>query len=142
MFAVMILALSIGTAANAESGDSPSFAYLLHCAGCHLENGAGDPPDIPDLREELGLLLTVPEGRHYALRVPGVTDAQVSDEQMAALMTWLVNRLYPEKEGFEPFTAAEVIAGRENRLSDPVRYRNELLIELTGTAEQPKGAVD
>ena len=54
MLTVMILVFSSGLTANAESGDSPSFAYLLHCAGCHLENGAGDPPDIPDLRDELG----------------------------------------------------------------------------------------
>lgn len=138
---LLALALSLCASARADEGDSPSFAYLLHCAGCHLEDGSGDPPEIPDLRQEFGLLLTSQRGRDYSLRVPGVTDTPVAAEEMAALMTWMVARLFPDRAEFEPFTAAEVIAGRNNRLQDPARYRKELLLELdnasTGGSKKP-----
>lgn len=131
-------AVFLGTNGYADEGDSPSFAYLLHCAGCHLEDGSGDPPEIPDLRQELGLLLAVPEGRKYALSVPGVADTPVSADQMAALMTWMVSMLYPDHEGFEPFTAAEVASGRVNRLQDPAQIRKQLLLELGSETPEHK----
>jgi hypothetical protein len=117
----------------AEPGDAPSFAYLLHCAGCHLENGAGDPPDIPDLRVEFGQLLDNAKGRDYVVRVPGIADAPIEASEMAAMLNWMTRQFYPTLE-FEPFTEDEVLAGRAKPLFDPISLRRRLLLEL-GIAE-------
>ncbi|MBT8146116.1 MAG: hypothetical protein KJN90_04640, partial [Gammaproteobacteria bacterium] len=82
----------------------------------------------PDLRYDLGKLLDSPEGRSYTIRVPGVTDALVPAEEMAALMNWMVGFLYPERTEFQPFTTEEIVAGRENPLYDPLRFRQQLIV--------------
>jgi len=129
-FVALAMAFAISSAARADQADSPSFAYLLHCAGCHLEDGSGDPPAIPDLRTDLGLLLDSPEGRSYVVRVPGITDATLTPEKMAELLTWMVRQFYPDRTDLTPFSAEEVLAGRENPLYDPVSHRNRLLVQL------------
>ena len=126
---LLFLSLTVSSASGQEK-DPPAFAYLLHCSGCHLETGAGDPPTIPDLRYDLGTLLDSPEGRSYVLRVPGVTDAPISAEEMTELMNWMVGFLYPDRTDFEPFTVEEIVAGREDPLYDPLRYRQQLMAEL------------
>ena len=126
----LLSSTALSTAVNADEGDTPSFSYLLHCSGCHLEDGAGDPPEIPDLRTDLGRLLDTEEGRAYMMRVPGVTDTPIPADEMAALLNWMVGNLYPERKGRSPVTAEEVLAGRANRLSDPIRYRKELLARI------------
>ena len=51
--ALAVLLLSCGLAGGIDaSAASPRTDYLLYCGGCHLENGSGDPPEIPDLRAE------------------------------------------------------------------------------------------
>jgi len=127
--------LLAATPAAADQVDSPSFAYLLHCAGCHLEHGRGDPPEIPDLHVELGELLKSPQGRDYVLRVPGITDATVTPDQMADLLNWMIAEFYPDRSDFEPFTAEEVLAGRQNPLYDPITHRRRLLVELNIVTE-------
>ncbi|MCB1670403.1 MAG: hypothetical protein R3F41_17860 [Gammaproteobacteria bacterium] len=126
-----LIALSLGSAVKADDTDPPSFAYLLHCSGCHLENGAGDPPVIPDLRYDLVGLLESPAGRDYMVRVPGVTDAPIPAWQMADLMNWMVRYLYPDYDTFKPFTEQEIITGRNTKLYDPIKYRNDLVVEST-----------
>ena len=128
---LMLFFLILAPLAGAQQADPPAFAYLLHCSGCHLEDGSGDPPIIPDLRYDLGKLLDSSEGRSYTIRVPGVTDAPIPAEEMAALMNWLVGYLYPERTDFEPFTAEEIVEGRENPLYDPLKFRIELMAEIS-----------
>jgi hypothetical protein len=131
-FVLLLFLALLSSAVSAAEDDPPAFAYLLHCAGCHLEDGSGDPPIVPDLRNDLGLLLGNAKGRSYMLRVPGVADSPVAESQMAALMNWLIARLYPERTDFKPFTVEEVAAARADRLADPLRHRRELFAELTG----------
>ncbi|MEE4381143.1 MAG: hypothetical protein V2J02_04030, partial [Pseudomonadales bacterium] len=57
----------------APAAANPRYDYLLHCGGCHLENGAGAPPDVPDLRSDLSTIIAVPEGRAYLAQVPGAS---------------------------------------------------------------------
>jgi len=121
------LTLVLSTGISAQNSNPPAFAYLLHCSGCHIEDGSGDPPEVPDLRTDLDVLLQSSKGRDYMLQVPGITDSPLSAQEMADLMNWMIEFLYPDLNDFEPFTANEVIAGRENRLSNPLSYRSELL---------------
>jgi len=118
-----------------EETDPPAFAYLLHCSGCHLEDGSSAPPLVPDLRSDLGLLIASPEGRSYILGVPGVTDTPIPASEMAGLMNWLIGTLYPGRTDFEPFTIEEVNNGRLNRLDDPLKARGELFLKLLGSTD-------
>jgi hypothetical protein len=48
------------------------------CGGCHPENGAGDPPEVPSLREDPSTIISVPEGRANLAQVPGAGPVRVS----------------------------------------------------------------
>ena len=50
----------------------PRVDYMLHCMGCHLTTGEGDPPTVPSAAK-MALFLQVEGGRQYLVRVPGVT---------------------------------------------------------------------
>ena len=125
-----LLAAMLYSPANAQQKNPPAFSYLLHCSGCHIEDGSGDPPDVPDLRQDLDLLLTSAEGRSYMLQVPGVTDTPITTQEMADLMNWMIARFYPEMKGFKQFSAEEVQAGRDNRLANPLESRQQIISRL------------
>jgi mono/diheme cytochrome c family protein len=114
-------------AAEQERVNPPAFSYLLHCSGCHIEDGSGDPPEVPDLRKNLDKLLKSATGRGYMLRVPGVTDTPITPQEMADLMNWLITEFYPELEDFRLISAAEVTRGRATRLANPLEVRQTLL---------------
>ena len=114
-------------AAEQKWTNPPAFSYLLHCSGCHIEDGSGDPPEVPDLRKNLDKLLRSETGRRYMLQVPGVTDTPVTAREMAELMNWLIAEFYPELQDFRPFSAEEVVSGRATRLANPLEIRQSLL---------------
>ena len=114
-------------AAEQERVNPPAFSYLLHCSGCHIEDGSGDPPEVPDLRKNLDELLRSETGRAYMLRVPGVTDTPITPQEMANLMNWLITEFHPELEDFRRVSAEEVIRGRATRLANPLKVRQTLL---------------
>ena len=114
-------------AAEQKRLNPPAFSYLLHCSGCHIEDGSGDPPEVPDLRKNLDKLLRSETGRGYMLRVPGITDTPIAPQEMANLMNWLITEFYPELEDFRLISAEEVIRGRATRLADPLKVRQTLL---------------
>ena len=126
-----LMVLSAGwtspVAAEQERVNPPAFSYLLHCSGCHIEDGSGDPPEVPDLRKNLDKLLKSATGRGYMLRVPGVTDTPITPQEMADLMNWLITEFYPELEDFRLISAEEVIRGRATRLANPLEVRQTLL---------------
>jgi len=130
-FFILLSVGLVSAGSNAQSQNPPAFSYLLHCSGCHIEDGSGDPPEVPDLRQNLDKLLGSDEGRGYMLRVPGVTDSPITTQEMADLMNWVISKFYPELEGFEPYSAAEVQAGRDNRLANPVKFRTEHFPQLS-----------
>ena len=130
-FFILLSVGLVSAGSNAQSQNPPAFSYLLHCSGCHIEDGSGDPPEVPDLRQNLDKLLGSDKGRGYMLRVPGVTDSPITTQEMADLMNWVISKFYPELEGFEPYSAAEVQAGRDNRLANPVKFRTEHFPQLS-----------
>lgn len=135
--AALLLALGlVASAPAARAGEpkamtdyGPAADYMLHCRGCHLSSGRGMPGKVPALRDRVGLFLTVPGGREYLLRVPGVSQSPLSDAALAALLNWVVRRFGPAQAvaGFRPFTPAEVTAGRRPPLSDVADRRAALL---------------
>ena len=106
----------------------PRADYLMHCAGCHLADGRGSPPEVPSLAGPLGYIAASPAGRDYLARVPGAAQAPISDDALAAVLNWVLlefNRatLPP---GFRPLRGAEVARSRAQVLADPLKRRREL----------------
>ena len=123
------LLLMLSLAACATSAADPQTDYLLYCRGCHLANGESVPPDVPTLVDEIGRIVSVPGGREYVIRVPGVSQTAMNDEQLAAVLNWVLAEFnadtMPDK--FLPYTAEEVGAQHIRVLIYPLKYRASLL---------------
>lgn len=111
-----------------ESGDVAQ-NYVLFCAGCHGFDGAGAAGHVPPLRESLAGLLSVPGGREFLLRVPGVSNSALSDAALAAVMNWCVRQFAGEQAAARQpaYTTAELAAARREPLLAMRRTRRELL---------------
>ena len=109
--------------------------YLLHCSGCHLPDGSGAPDDVPTLRDGLGWLVSVAEGRGYLVRVPGSSQAILNDAELAAVINWLLTEFNSATlaDDFQPLTAAEVGRARSDVLMDPLKFRARLWRHYEGT---------
>ncbi|MEM1436059.1 MAG: hypothetical protein AAGG11_18535 [Pseudomonadota bacterium] len=103
--------------------------YLLYCGGCHLEDGTGDPPEVPNLRIDVDRFAASDAGRAYLTQVPGAAQVPISDARLAAVLNWMLANYYPERT-FASFNAAEVATHRGQRLMDPLKKRQELLEAL------------
>lgn len=122
--ALLLLCLSF---ASAQAGAAtPQFNYLLHCGGCHIEDGSGMGDVVPDLNEDLGYFASFPEGRSYLMRVPGAAHSPLSDADLAEVLNWML-RTFAAADAPEPFTEAEVSEHRRNRLDDVHKARKQLL---------------
>ena len=106
---------------------SPRINYLLYCTGCHAANGAGKPPNVPSLRDELGRMISVPDVRSYLVRIPGASQAPISDADLTDVINWLLREFNSNTlpANFEEYTVGEVSDARRNILADPLRYRAE-----------------
>lgn len=123
-----MLLIALVAAPPARAGD-PAMDYLLNCQGCHRADGAGTPGSVPALKDSVARFVTLPEGRRYLARVPGVSQAALDDDATAALLTWLVRHFDPAHvpADFQPYTAAEIGPLRRAPLVDVDRVRAELL---------------
>lgn len=109
--------------------------YMIHCQGCHVQDGSGFPGKVPDLRETLPMLLSVEGGRAFLVRVPGSSQSALSDARLAGVLNWMVTTfggegLAPE---FTPYQPDEVTQYRATRLHDVFATRNALIGHLEGT---------
>lgn len=109
--------------------------YTLNCAGCHRADGSGTPgyaSQVPDLRNSLGSFTHTRTGRDYLIRVPGSTDALLSNGELANVLNYMVARFDPELAGpdFKPFTANEVGAMRRKAYDDVRPARKAVAKEL------------
>ncbi|HXC50793.1 MAG TPA: hypothetical protein VN634_07920 [Candidatus Limnocylindrales bacterium] len=99
------------------TGD-PSLDYTLHCQGCHQAGGVGLEGSVPELKGSVARLVSLPGGREYIARVPGVAQSQLDDAALAALLNWLMAYFDAAHlpADFRPFTAEEVGPLRKNPL--------------------------
>ena len=106
----------------------PRISYLLYCSGCHLPDGTGTPPEVPSLHEDLGRIVQLKGGREYVVRVPGASQAPVSNRELTEILNWILHNFNATTlaAGFIPLTESEVAAARDNVLADPLKYRAEL----------------
>jgi len=122
--------LLVGHDAHAD----PRSDYLLHCAGCHQPNGEGLPPEVPSLVGPLGAIAASTEGRDYLARVPGASQAPLTDDELAAVLNWILVEFNGNTlpSDFRPLKGKEVSKSRPNVLADPLKLRKELWPEIDG----------
>ena len=125
----MMLSIVAGLMTSRVASADAAFDYTLHCQGCHLEDGRGTAPDVPALRDTLGKLVAQPGGREYITRVPGASQAPISDARLAAVLNWVLQAFNAKTlpSGFAPYTAEEIARGRRQVLVDPKRRRAEIV---------------
>jgi hypothetical protein len=108
--------------------------WTLNCQGCHRQDGTGSVGTAPSLAGTVAKFLTVPGGREYLGRVPGVATSPLANAQLAELMNWMFWRFDREHvpADFQPFTAEEI--GRLR--GQPLRLEaSQMRIDLLQRAE-------
>jgi mono/diheme cytochrome c family protein len=111
--------------------------YAANCQGCHGDLGAS-AREIPALAGRVGYFTRLPEGRRYLVQVPNVALNPSSDEDIAAVLNWVLitysrAQLAP---GFRPYTAAEVAELRKARI-DVVAERERVVKQLLAARQIP-----
>ena len=106
--------------------------YMLHCQGCHLPNAEGHEGRVPPMKDFVGYFLHSEEGREFLIRVPGVAQSALGDEELAELMNWLVvtHSAGQLPDPFVPFSIAEVARLRTDPVADPEKTRQRLLEDI------------
>lgn len=112
-----------------DAAADPKSHYMIHCMGCHLADGSGKPPDVPAFDGQLGQFVETEAGRAYLVRVPGAAQSLINNEDLAAVINWMLYR-YSMKTlpaDFQPFTTEEVARHRIDILAKPIVLRKALL---------------
>jgi hypothetical protein len=97
--------------------------------GCHLADGSGQPGRVPSLRRSLVLFSASPAGRNYVVRVPGVTQSPLSDQDTAVLLNWMARNLSDLEvpTGFVDYSEGEIHGLRDRPLVRVSAIRARLL---------------
>jgi hypothetical protein len=84
--------------------------WTLNCQGCHRQDGTGSAGTAPSLAGTVSKFLSVPGGREYLGRVPGVATSALANGDLAEVMNWMFWRFDKEHlpADFLPFTAEEI----------------------------------
>lgn len=133
---LLVLALA---AARAEQPAHVN--YMLHCMGCHLADGSGGPPAVPDVRNEMGCLLGVEGGREYLVQIPGAAQAPISDAELAAVVNYMLETFSADTlpAAYTPLTAGQVARWRDGWLPDVAGTRATLLAKLPESCRSGAG---
>ncbi len=128
---VIILSTSIS---SAQQVDRVKALWKLNCQGCHGAEGKVTAIGTPVLYGGVARFLNTAGGREYLVSVPGVVNAPIKDEDKANLLTWIVRNLDPGHlpDDFKPFTAEDVVWGRENPLHTRAAQRRVELLNALG----------
>lgn len=132
--AVAVLAAGVA-APPAQAVGGPKMQYMLHCMGCHLDDGSGMPAKgIPSMKGVVGHFLREPAGRALIVQVPGVMNTPLDDRQIAELMNWMLKDMAGDSlpPGTAPYTADEVRTLRATRPADVLGTRARIVERLKG----------
>ncbi len=120
------LAVLAGAAARASEQAIPGVTnayqaridYQLKCQGCHRPDGSGDDHSNPPMHGIVAQFLTVPGGREFIGRVPGVATVDLPDDRLANLVNWTLFKFDRAHvpASFRPYTADEIGRLRQNPL--------------------------
>jgi hypothetical protein len=107
----------------------PKVNFQLNCMGCHLADGSGSPGRVPSLRRSLVELSAFAAGRDYIIRVPGVAQSPLSNDELAALLNWMARNLsdLAPPADFTDYSADEIERSRTHPLAAVKATRARLL---------------
>jgi len=102
-------------ASDPSHGQSAPTMWMLNCQGCHRADGLGTGSAVPTLRGLVARFLSVPGGREYLIRVPGVATSPLSDASLAMLVNWMFEQFDAQNvpADFTPYTEGEIHALRK-----------------------------
>jgi mono/diheme cytochrome c family protein len=124
---LVVLLLGLMAATTAQSASSRARTnYLLHCSGCHRQDGTGSPENgIPNMKGKVGNFLRTAEGRAFLVQVPGTSQSALNDADVADLLNWMVVAFSRDEvpAGFVPYSRDEVTRLRAERLGDVPGFR-------------------
>lgn len=128
------LLLAFALSASAAHGETARNNYLLRCMGCHGAQGDLQQAGMPKLQGSVGHFLKVPGGRAYLVQVPGAAHSPLSDEELAAVLNYIVERYagVSRPTEFQPYTGAEVASYRHGPPPNIAAARKALLEEIRG----------
>lgn len=115
--------------------------YMLNCQGCHLPDGSGHQQrQVPAFPGQLGRFLSVPGGREYLVQVPGSALSGLSDEALAGVLNWMLERFSPEQlpADFKPYSGTELHEWRQHIPADVARVRRGLIERIAQQAQQTR----
>jgi len=121
---------------------APQRDYIVACAGCHGIQGLSNPNLVPNLQGLVGYFMALPEGRAYLGRLPNVAFSTLSDEQLAAVLNYMVFELGGASApvGARPYVATEVGELRKRPLTEVTlsAYRRQLVETLILRYQAPE----
>jgi hypothetical protein len=133
-----ILSVALSGAAGVARGYEPRVNFELHCMGCHLADGSGELGRVPSIRRSLALFSTTREGRDYVIRVPGVAQSPLSNDDTAALLNWMIENLsdlraprHGAPRRFVRYSAAEIQRSRGHPLAQVEAARARLIEKIS-----------
>jgi hypothetical protein len=120
---ILVLALAgLPSVLHAEMRQvqTPRSNYLLSCGGCHGLNGVSNSRLVPDLKDQVGFFLNLPEGRSYVVRLPNVAFSMTTDGALTGLLNYVVFTLGGASvpKGTKPYTLREVSQLRRKPLTE------------------------
>ena len=127
VLSALAMAAMLGGGAIAASNESypgvsnPAQArvdYILKCQGCHRPDGSGDDHSNPPMKHIVARFLSVPGGREFIGRVPGVSTVNLDDARLANLVNWTLYTFDAAHmpADFRPYTAEEIGRLRQHPL--------------------------
>lgn len=127
--ALALLVLLVFAGAVTAAFADPHKDYMLHCQGCHGPDGSGAPGAVPSFRGQVSQFLSVEGGREYLIRVPGVSQSELSDARVATVLNWIVETFDGTNRpaNASPFSAEEVARARRPPLANVDEIRAALL---------------
>lgn len=113
--------------------------YALNCQGCHFADATGLEGQVPPMANQVAKFLQVEGGREYLIRVPGMSNAAVSDEALAELANWTLYTFDADHipQDFKPYTGEEVGALRRNSMTTGAAKERERLLALLAAMQNP-----
>lgn len=106
----------------------PEVLYMMECQGCHLADGGGGLNSIPTLHNNVAKFPAVPGGREYLVQVPGVALSSLSDQDITAVLNWMLRKFGPVEwtSRYTPYTVEEVAILRKHPLTEVGSRRADL----------------
>ena len=120
IFALVLAVLPAALHAGMTTLPTARANYLLSCGGCHGVEGVSNSRLVPDLKDQVGFFLNLPEGRSYVVRLPNVAFSITTDEALTGLLNYVVFDLGGPSvpNGTKPYSVREVSQLRRKPLTE------------------------